>query len=151
MSDFFYQIGNVTTNKGWNRPTYKNVQSFLRDPKISHILEKYDDVLLIGGFLYAKDTWDLDLYLILNWDENTDWVAAESDLDLLNDTALNYHDLLLDIAISKKPNMTMTRHELIDHNKGKSLEDFTAPRMEGDDGHLVKLSRIVKIIKCIFS
>ena len=42
--------------------------------------------------------------------------------------------------------MTMTRHELIDHNKGKSLEDFTAPRMEGDDGHLVKLSRIVKII-----
>tara|TARA_R110000737_G_scaffold172007_2_gene197513 strand:+ start:1264 stop:1956 length:693 start_codon:yes stop_codon:yes gene_type:complete len=146
MSDFFYQIGNVTTNKGWNRPTHKSVQSFLRDPKISHILEKYDDVLLIGGFLYAKDTWDLDLYLILNWDENTDWVAAESDLDLLNDTALNYHDLLLDIAISKKPNMIMTRHELIDHNKGKSIEDFTAPRVEGDDGHLVKLSRIVKII-----
>ena len=146
MEGFFYQIGNVTTTTGWYMPTYESAQSFLRDPDIQHVLERYDDVFIIGGFLYEKETWDLDLYLMLNWDENTDWVTVESDLDLLHRTALNKHYLLLDIAISKKPNMTMSKQELIDHNKGKSIEDFTAPRMEGDDGHLVKISKVTKII-----
>ena len=100
MPNFFYQVGSVTTTKPWPRPTYDRVRRFFLDETIQQLAEKYN-IHIVGGFLYNKLTWDVDLALVYNYNDQTDWSIIESDIDIINDTALNTYNLLLDVCLLK--------------------------------------------------
>ena len=145
MGAFFYQIGNITTTNAWSRPTYDLVRTFFKNSEVAQLSTKYK-ITIVGGFLYKKQTWDLDLYLLYDYDENTDWNQVESDMNTLNNIALNECGLLLDISVTNKPLSLYSKRELIEINKGKSFEDWTFPRTSDDSSILMKIGAYKKVI-----
>jgi len=121
MKSFFYQIGSITTDNVWFQPSYEVVRAFFQDNEISPLAIKYK-ILIVGGFLYKKTTWDLDLYLLHDYDENTDWSQVEEDMNTLNNIALNRYSLLLDISVTSKPLSLFSKRELIEYNKINPLK-----------------------------
>ena len=101
MLNFFYQVGSVITTKPWYRPTYDRVRGFFLDETIQPLAKRYN-IHIVGGFLYNKLTWDLDLALVYDYDDQTNWSLIEEDIDTINDTALNRHGLLLDACLVNK-------------------------------------------------
>ena len=144
--DFFYLVGNTATNTRWQQPTYDKVQAFFRDPSVLNIFEKYNDVLIVGGFVYTKTTtWDLDLYLILDYNETTEWDAVERDMNALHDLSLNKHRLLIDVNVSKSPNVSFTEHtkeQIISHNKGRDFKHWNFPV------HLIEYDTCIRVSLC---
>lgn len=143
MSSFFYQIGSITTTNEWVRPSYEVVSEFFKNSQVLEIAKKYN-ILICGGFLYRKLTWDLDLCLILDYNEETDWIKVENDLNILYDIALNKHSLLLDACVTKERYHIPTKHELISYNKDTDIEDWQFPRKQRDA--IMKLGRFKKIV-----
>lgn len=131
MSDFFYQAGSVTTNTLWTRPFYEKIVGFLQDKNVHTILKKYD-AYLHGGILWNTPTWDLDILLKLDWTESTDWNQIETDINNLNNIALNQHRLLLDVSVTNKLYKFLTKQQLAEINRGKSVKDWIVPRLEKD-------------------
>ena len=101
MNSFFYQIGSVTTTKPWPRPTYDRVRNFFLDKDIQPLAEKYN-IHIVGGFLYNKPTWDIDLAFVYNYNDQTDWSLVEADINTINNIALNVYGLMLDICVVNK-------------------------------------------------
>jgi len=101
MNSFLYQIGSVTTTRPWPRPTYDRVRNFFLDKDIQPLAEKYN-IHIVGGFLYNKLTWDIDLAFVYNYNDQTDWSLVEADIDTINNIALNVHGLMLDICVVNK-------------------------------------------------
>ena len=145
MSDFYYQIGSVKTEIAWCRPSYEIVKAFLSDPSILPILTKYD-IHIVSGFLLDSDTWDLDLCVIMDHNESTDWYLIESDLNKIIDCALNVHMLLLDISISQHLPDLPTKRKLIKDNEGLPVESWVAKRSSNDTCILVKMGYYKKVI-----
>lgn len=145
MKSFFYQIGSITTDKGWFQPSYEVVRAFFQDNEISPLAIKYK-ILIVGGFLYKKTTGDLDLYLLHDYDENTDWSQVEEDMNTLNNIALNRYSLLLDISVTNKPISLFSKRELIEYNKDKPFEDWLFPRITEDNQIFIKIPSYKKII-----
>jgi|TARA_B100000768_G_scaffold133267_1_gene124036 hypothetical protein len=147
---FFYQVGDVKTYTPWQRPKYNTLIKFFKDPAILKVIERYTDVLLSGGALYEKLTWDLDLLLIYDWNENTDWNQVEEDINVFNDIALNEYGLLLDVSIVNANfyniSPVYSKQNLIEYNKDKNLEDWTYPVTTEDSAILIKILHIKKII-----
>jgi len=127
---FYYQIGSVTTTVPWTRPSFIKIKTFFEDDSVSHILEKYN-VYLYGACLWNFNTWDIDLILIHDWNESTNWDIIEEDINLLNNTALNKHNLLLDISVFNNIDQYRklpTKTELIEANKGKEESNYIYQR-----------------------
>ena len=101
MNSFFYQIGSATTTKPWPRPTYDRVRNFFLDKDIQPLAEKYN-IHIVGGFLYNKPTWDIDLAFVYNYNDQTDWSLVETDINTINNIALNVYGLMLDICVVNK-------------------------------------------------
>lgn len=129
MSDFFYQIGSITTTTPWSRPIYEKVVRFLQDEEVNRILQKYDSYIH-GGILWDSLTWDLDILLKHEWDESTDWNLVESDFNKLNNIALNTYRLLLDVSMTNALYELPTKQYLLELNKGKEVKDWVVPRVE---------------------
>lgn len=146
---FFYQVGGVKTYTPWQRPKYDTLIKFFKDPVILKVIERYTDVLIVGGVLYEKLTWDLDLLLICDWNENTDWDQVETDINVFNDVALNQYGLLVDLSVVNanfyniKP--VYSKQNLIEYNKDKNLEDWSYPVTTDDSAILIKILDIKKI------
>jgi len=143
---FNYQIGSVTTSIPWSRPSFEKIKSFFEDDSILHLLEKYN-VHLTGGCMWNFNTWDIDLILIHDWDEFTDWNAIEQDLNILNDTALNKHKILIDLTVFNKIDHSFrfpTKSQLIECNKGKNESEYVCERGLNEISVFVKIGYIKK-------
>lgn len=143
---FYYQVGSVTTTIPWSRPSFAKIKAFFEDDSISHILEKYN-VYLTGGCLWDFNTWDIDLILIHDWNESTNWNEIEQDMNLLNDAALNKHRILLDLTMFDKIDHSFkfpTKAELIEHNIGKEESEYVCQRSPTESAIFVKIGYIKK-------
>lgn len=148
MSDFYYQIGSIITEKQWSRPFYEKIRSFLLDETASSILDKYKAVIF-GGVLYHQPTWDLDIRLMMDYDDTTDWNIVEKDINTLNDISLNTYNFLTDIGLSKHYAKTITKQELIEDNKGLPIASWVTRRTKEDDGVMIKIGYEKKLINNI--
>lgn len=118
---FFYQRGNVTTNKIWGRPTYAKLRSFLEDIiSTTDILDHYQ-LYLMGGILYSYwGTWDVDICLT---GEIRDYRRLEMYMDLMYDISLNQYEMLIDAQWLEIPLPQVSFQELISPNfKNYTLE-----------------------------
>lgn len=143
---FYYQVGSVTTTIPWSRPSFAKIKAFFEDDSISHILEKYN-VYLTGGCLWDFNTWDIDLILVHNWNESTDWNEIEQDMNSLNDAALNKHHILVDLTVFDKIERSFkfpTKAELIEHNKGRDESEYECQRGPLEGAVFVKVGYIKK-------
>lgn len=143
---FFYQVGSVTTTIPWRRPSFEKIARFFQDESISHLLEKYN-VHLTGGCLWDFNTWDIDLILIHNWNEFTNWNTIEQDLNTLHDTALNKHHILVDLTMFDKIDHSFqfpSKSELIEYNKGKDESEYECQRGPIESSIFVKIGYIKK-------
>jgi hypothetical protein len=143
---FFYQIGSVITTIPWNRPSFQKIKAFFEDDSISHIIEKYN-VHLTGGCLWDFNTWDIDLILIHDWNESTDWNLIEQDMNALNDAALNKHHILLDLTLFDKIDHSFqfpSKSELKEYNKGRNESEYECQRGPLEGAIFVKVGYIKK-------
>ena len=143
---FFYQTGSVTTTIPWGRPSFAKIKAFFEDDSILHILEKYN-VYLTGGCLWDFNTWDIDLILVYDWNESTDWNEIEKDMNLLNEAALNKHHILVDLTLFNKIEHSFkfpTKAELIEYNKGRDESEYECQRGPMESPVFVKIGYIKK-------
>lgn len=129
---FFYQIGDVKTNKIWTRPSYYKLKYFLeRIKKDTNILENYE-AHIIGGVLFSfENTWDVDICItghIYSFEK------LEDDLHLMYEIALNEFQLLIDVQWLNEllPNI--------------SFKDLNSPEFKKPQLQFIKLNPITKKI-----
>ena len=144
MRDFSYQIGAVITTKPWSKLTYEKARSFLLDPRVVAITEKYD-TYVIGGFLYDKPTWDLDLLLVYDYNESTDWYLIENEFNTLNRIALDEYDILPDITLRKHITILPSKQTVIEDNTGRDIIEWVVNRTEDDDNTMIKTMHVKKM------
>ena len=143
---FFYQVGSVTTTIPWSRPSFEKIARFFQDESISHLFEKYN-VHLTGGCLWDFNTWDIDLILVHDWNQLTDWNEIERDLNTLHDAALNKHHILVDLTIFDKIDHSFqfpSKSELREYNKGKDESEYECQRGPMESQVFVKIGYIKK-------
>lgn len=143
---FYYQVGSVTTTIPWGRPSFEKITRFFQDESISHLLEKYN-VYLTGGCLWDFNTWDIDLILIHDWNQLTDWNLIEQDINILHDVALNKHHILVDLTIFDKIDHSFrfpTKSELIEYNKGKDESEYVCERSPTESAIFIKIGYVKK-------
>jgi len=140
---FYYQIGEVSTIIPWWRPNYDRIRKFLTQEEVVSVLNKYQDVEIIGGCLCDMDsTWDLDLRLIpgpmmgvgINWNE------LEDDINKLNYLALNEWRILLDVGITPYRHTLPSKSDVIE-----SLESGN-DYIKVDEWWIIKVAYVRKVI-----
>ena len=144
MGDFSYQVGAVITTKPWSKLTYEKARSFLLDPRVVAIIEKYD-TCVFGGFLYDKPTWDLDLLLVYDYNESTDWYLIENEFNTLNRIALDEYDILPDITLRKHITILPSKQTVIEDNIGLDISEWVVNRTEDDDCRMIKTMHVKKM------
>lgn len=93
-NQFHYQIGKVSTEIPWTRPSYEMIKAFLTEVKKSTTIFDRYSINIAGGVLYDfNSTWDIDLFLHGGKQDPT---VLEDDLHTLNNLALNSFCLLID-------------------------------------------------------
>lgn len=97
MKKFFFQAGNSYTNKAWKMPNKKRVEDLVDD--IQYLCPY--DMYLVGGVLNDKmgKTWDVDI--VINGE--IEIKKFEETLYNIYDTALNNHNILVDVRWYDKP------------------------------------------------
>jgi hypothetical protein len=141
---FYYQIGEVSTITPWWRPNYDRIHKFLTQEEVMLILNKYEDVEIIGGCLCDMDsTWDLDLRLIphfTNANQIFDWDEIENDINKLNYLALNEWRLLLDVGFTSFKHTLPRKSDVIESlNSGNNFIGVYEP-------WIAKIAYIRKVI-----
>ena len=107
---FYYQVGKVSTEKIWTKPSYQKIKDFLMTIKNeTNILSEFN-LHLIGGVLHSFDnTWDVDFCMT---GEVKDPQVLESHMNVMYDIALNHFNLLIDIQWLKEPASTVSYEQL---------------------------------------
>jgi len=113
--DFYYQIGEFSTETIWSRPSWIKIRRFLIELRKTKIYKKYK-IVLYGGIMYdINNTWDLDIQLISEKLDSYD--ELENDLYFIYDIALNRHKLLVDVGFFYKEwNSNITRTDFYSKN-----------------------------------
>lgn len=121
--DFYYQVGEFSTELPWGRPTWMKIRRFLLELRKTEIYNKYK-IVLHGGIMYdIHNTWDLDIQLISKNLDNYD--ELESDLYFIYDMALNKHRLLVDVGFYwNEWNANITRTDFYAKNYNDTPFDF---------------------------
>lgn len=109
---FFYQRGEVTTNKIWNRPSYKVLKKYLNYLEETGILDGFDCYLTGGVLSNFEDTWDVD---ILIKSEKSD-KEIEACLNKMLDISLNDFNLLVDVGHAENITGKVSKYEMMNGN-----------------------------------
>lgn len=139
-SPFYYQVGSIFTRLPWARPSYERVQGFFRHDEVMPILKKYSADICGSCLWDMEKTWDLDLSFYLDTLNLYGWNEVESDINKINDVALNQFNILVDVTIRQTPLWLPTKQDIIEYRESGEEKIKTSGEW------IVKIGYVKKVI-----
>ena len=120
--NFYYQIGDVTTTRRWDRPNYHIIKAFLKSCETVGLLDKYR-FQIIGNVLFKiNETWDLDIIISGDFEN---YETLENDFHEILNIGFNYHNILVDITHLNNPMSQLSKDAYYSEDTVKTQMEVT--------------------------